>query len=267
MTDKVQLIKEEIEKRIELLEPLECEYNKGSIDAYKGILRFINSLPEESKKQPKFKVGDTIKGPYNNIFQVKEVLDKQYVLHSENGDELNSIEIVDKYSCISEEPTDETIKGDYNERYKRIVQTEQFKQSYCNKSLGKEESTDEANCTTKNQDLDEELRKILNKYYYFPDEDDELRSTPELAKYIAYHFAEWQIQKNQETIELAEDHAMLAGMMKEREEMMKDAVDATIVNDWQYGKDPDHAVIPAIHQRIDGFNVGDKVKIIIVKEE
>jgi hypothetical protein len=45
MSDKVQLIKEEIERRIELLEPLECEYNNGSIDAYKGILRFIDLLP------------------------------------------------------------------------------------------------------------------------------------------------------------------------------------------------------------------------------
>jgi hypothetical protein len=74
-------------------------------------------------------------------------------------------------------------------------------------------------------------------------------------------------KKGHQTIELAEDHAMLAGMMKEREEMMKNAVDATIVNDWQYGKDPDHAVIPAIHQRIKGYNVGDRVKIIIVKTE
>lgn len=41
--------------------------------------------------------------------------------------------------------------------------------------------------------------------------------------------------------------------------------ETTIVNDWKYGKDPDHAVIPAIHQRIDGFNVGDKVAIIIIK--
>jgi hypothetical protein len=44
-------------------------------------------------------------------------------------------------------------------------------------------------------------------------------------------------------------------------------VETIIVNDWQYGKDPDHAVIPAIHQIIDGFNVGDKVRIIIVKTE
>lgn len=43
-------------------------------------------------------------------------------------------------------------------------------------------------------------------------------------------------------------------------------VETIIVNDWQYGKDPDHAIIPAIHQRIEGFNVGEKIKIIIVKE-
>ena len=52
-----------------------------------------------------------------------------------------------------------------------------------------------------------------------------------------------------------------------REEIMKDAVETTIVNDWQYGKDQDNAIIPAIHQRIEGFNVGDKVKIIIIKPE
>lgn len=57
------------------------------------------------------------------------------------------------------------------------------------------------------------------------------------------------------------------GRFDMREEMMKDAVETTIVNDWQYGKDPDYAIIPAIHQRINGFNVGDKVKLIIIKDE
>lgn len=51
---------------------------------------------------------------------------------------------------------------------------------------------------------------------------------------------------------------------EDKSEMVSE--ETTIVNDWQYGKDQDHAVIPAIHQRIEGFNVGDKVKIIIVKE-
>lgn len=61
---------------------------------------------------------------------------------------------------------------------------------------------------------------------------------------LALHFAEWQ-----------------------KQQMMKDALEITIVNDWQYGKDPDHEVIPSIHQRIDGLNVGDRVKIVICKTE
>ena len=65
---------------------------------------------------------------------------------------------------------------------------------------------------------------------------------------IARHFAEW-----------GRNH------FEDKSEMVSE--ETTIVNDWQYGKDQDHAVIPAIHQRIEGFNVGDKVKITIIKEE
>jgi hypothetical protein len=80
---------------------------------------------------------------------------------------------------------------------------------------------------------------------------------------IAHHFAEWQKQAMKEVLQTEYEK----GRFDMREEMMKDAVETTIVNDWQYGKDPDHTIIPAIHQRIEGFNVGDKVKIIIIKEE
>jgi hypothetical protein len=108
------------------------------------------------------------------------------------------------------------------------------------------------------------------------------------VKDIARHFAHWQHGKDfddllQSEMEFPKEYYERgkADAMKEmketlqteyekgrfdmREEMMKDAVETTIVNDWQYGKDPDHAIIPAIHQRIEGFNVGDKVKIIILE--
>lgn len=203
MSDKVQLIKQEIEKRIESINscPFKTvelgseKFDEGELYAYKQILQFIDSIPEESDCE----------------------------------------------------------KKDYRERYKRIVQTEQFKRAYCDKSLGKEEP--------ESDDLKEELDNFLKDPVFGK------LINRNAGLVLAHHFAEWQKQKDQETIELAEDHAMLAGMMKEREEMMKNAVDATIVNDWQYGKDPDHAVIPAIHQRINGFNVGDKVKVIIIKEK
>ena len=69
----------------------------------------------------------------------------------------------------------------------------------------------------------------------------------EWSEIVARHFAEW-----------GRNH------FEDKSEMVSE--ETTIVNDWQYGKDPDHAIIPAIHQRIEGFNVGDKVKIIVVKE-
>lgn len=38
----------------------------------------------------------------------------------------------------------------------------------------------------------------------------------------------WQKSQDQQTIELAEEHAMLAGMMQERERMMKDAIECEV---------------------------------------
>lgn len=67
--------------------------------------------------------------------------------------------------------------------------------------------------------------------------------------------AEWQKKKDQETIELAEEHAMLAGMEKMREEIMKDAVELTITNT---------SFIPL--PKLD-IKAGDKAKIIIIKTE
>lgn len=59
--------------------------------------------------------------------------------------------------------------------------------------------------------------------------------------------AEWQKRKDQETIELAEDHAMLAGMNKMKEEMMKMAEDTAGLS-LSWGED-------------------SKTKIIIIEEE
>lgn len=78
--------------------------------------------------------------------------------------------------------------------------------------------------------------------------------------------AAWQKQKDQETIELAEDHAMLAGMNKMKEEMMKDAVEAEVFIDYNinFGYGSLTANIDLDEQHL---KEGDKVKIIIVKED
>ena len=80
--------------------------------------------------------------------------------------------------------------------------------------------------------------------------------------------AEWQKQQDQSTIELAEDHAMLAGMEKMKEEMMANAIDVEVKVDaggypyidrtielYDYDKD-----VPIAKE-------GDKYKVVLIKEE
>jgi len=67
---------------------------------------------------------------------------------------------------------------------------------------------------------------------------------------VARHFAQWQAKQDQETIELAEDHAYFAGAVNEREKMMKEAVPFYEIL----------KVVPPGPER-------DKVRIIIVKED
>jgi hypothetical protein len=72
--------------------------------------------------------------------------------------------------------------------------------------------------------VSEELEAEIIRYIGYPQEVDEDVSTTMIRK-AARHFANWQKQQDQSTIELAEDHAMLAGMEKMKEQMMKDAVE------------------------------------------
>lgn len=84
---------------------------------------------------------------------------------------------------------------------------------------------------------------------------------------IARYFVRWQEERDKETIELAEDHAYFAGSVNEREKLLKNAVDGEIssvdVGDDSYVKKLNmHGLQEAIRK----FNVGDKVRVIIVKE-
>lgn len=79
--------------------------------------------------------------------------------------------------------------------------------------------------------------------------------------------AKWQKQQDQETIELAEDHAMFAGMEKMKEQMMAKAVNAQVKIDaggypyipqielYDYDKD-----VPLAKE-------GDKYKVVLIKED
>ena len=87
---------------------------------------------------------------------------------------------------------------------------------------------------------------------------------------IAVHFAKWKEAQDQKIIELAEDHAYLAGAVNEREKMMKEAIHYVVQDDLDsHGASYN---IPFIRIGIaalkpKGIGVGDKVRIIIVKED
>lgn len=84
---------------------------------------------------------------------------------------------------------------------------------------------------------------------------------------IARYFVRWQEERDKETIELAEDHAYFAGSVNEREKMLKNSVDGEIssvdVGDDSYVK---KLKIPGLQEAMRKFNVGDRVRVIIVKE-
>ena len=79
-----------------------------------------------------------------------------------------------------------------------------------------------------------------------------------------YAGAEYQRKQDQSLIELAEDHAMLAGMNKMKEEMMERAVEADVntYKDLATGESWAEFVV-----KMPTKNLGDKVKVIVIPEE
>lgn len=77
--------------------------------------------------------------------------------------------------------------------------------------------------------------------------------------------AKWQEEQDQETIELAEDHAYLAGAVNEREKMLKEAVEGEIFDD--YDKDTCEHHLTILSTVPSGYKDGDKVRIIILPKE
>lgn len=84
-----------------------------------------------------------------------------------------------------------------------------------------------------------------------------------------YRGAQWQKQQDQETIELAEDHAMLAGMEKMKEQMMAKAIDGDITFDYYGDGDKTYGCIAHDSFCLEDFGLKDrdKVKVIVIKEE
>lgn len=114
--------------------------------------------------------------------------------------------------------------------------------------------------TTKNwkEPISEDLSEYINELSkQFPEV-----SFAKLSR-IAVRVAKWQREQDQSTIELAEDHAMLAGMEKMKEEMMAKAIDAELYSDGM--------LTPIIKvndkEKISDIKFGDEVKVIVIKKD
>jgi len=79
--------------------------------------------------------------------------------------------------------------------------------------------------------------------------------------------AKWQKEQDKETIELAEDHAMLAGMEKMKEELMAKAVEVTVhIEAGNYPYIPQMELYDYDND-VPLAKEGDKYKVVLIKEE
>ena len=116
----------------------------------------------------------------------------------------------------------------------------------------------------------EETIEILRKHNEWRRYDGEVGKGPEMIdpKTLgeAIDTAIQELEMAKETIELAEDHALFAGRVQMEEEMMKGAIHCKVF--WHDGPLLDYTQEQqdAALERI-GAEVGDKVKIIILKDD
>lgn len=167
---------------------------------------------------------------------------------------------------------DETMKENYTERYKRIAQTEQFKKSYCDKSLGKEapasEDLEEACDNYYDETWDEHggVAMVVNNCHdvWFPSQ--------AMSDFFKAG-AEWQHGKDfddllQSEMQFPKEYYE-KGKSDMREEMMKDALDGCVSLIVKSDTSSRNLFIstPQLYKELQKYNDGDKVKIIIIKNE
>ena len=105
--------------------------------------------------------------------------------------------------------------------------------------------------------VSEDLEEAAKRY---SDNEDPICTCEECLLKSFKEGAKWQKEKDQSTIELAEDHAMLAGMNKMEEQMMAKAIDAQC-----FGFQG--AALFSFRLPADNYLVGSKVKVIVIKEK
>ena len=111
--------------------------------------------------------------------------------------------------------------------------------------------------TMQEEPVSEELNKVAKEYA--DNITDRIGCKLQLRRAVVYG-ANWQKEQDQSTIELAEDHAMLAGMNKMEEQMMEKAIDGEVITTSDYGWENIR-----VHKK--EHHCGQKLKVIVIKED
>ena len=111
------------------------------------------------------------------------------------------------------------------------------------------------------------MKEEINRYIE-PLSPEDIKAAPFCSiEDCAHHFAQWQKEQDQSIIELAEDHAMFAGMEKMREQMMAKAVDVTVhIDAGGYPYTPEIELYDYDND-IPLAKEGDKYKVVLIKED
>ena len=115
------------------------------------------------------------------------------------------------------------------------------------------------------EEIPNDLEEAAKKYAHCPFTDDDGNFHEDAFDANAYHDfivgANWQKQHDAELIEIAYNDGITIGMTKQTEQMMKEAVEGEITKDNR----GNNVVRAGVFNK--DFEYGDKVRIIIVKEE
>lgn len=273
MTDKVQKIREEVVRMHNLLPVMDGDniYVNYADRICTTLEMYIDYLEEE----PIFHVGDTIRHKEeNDSFKILAIEDDFYKLENnivvsiaaQDSWELVEEPVSNVWHYMSEEPENgkNIIIIDPKDFYGAVLRKGGSTLRNNNKKRYVKWAyiDDIINIVKKEEPVSEDLGNYINELSkQFPEV-----SFAKLSR-IAVRVVKWKEKEMQSTIELAEDHAMLAGMEKMKEQMLAKA-SMSCVLEWYDG-----FVLNFTEEQLNdvvtknNINIGDKVKVIVIKED
>ena len=278
MTDKEQILAEII-KMTKLLQDKveEKEFIAGEVFMLNYLHNFINTMQEEPKL--KFGVGDTIISPTAAVptkHTIRSIYGNNYILEdgssfsTKTQDQWELVENLCTYStnryteedrrvlcdgceedCVhnkEEKPS----KKNFRERYKRIAQSDAFKKAHEGMSVGEVIPVEESSIP---KIVDEHFWEMLGKEPV----SEELKDYADKYAAETCHLMVVAGEYDDNSIEEYLMQACIDSANWQKQQMMKKAVDA---------KASYTMSVPSITISLPiGINVGDKVKVLVIKEE